>query len=114
MRARAIPGVRNYLAASAIYIGPLGAKAIPSKVLEYMACEKPIIIGIESVSRVLAVDGKNCLLVQPEAKTIAYEINKLIQNKDLSKNLASNAKMSINGFAWYKLTIQLEEIMEAI
>ena len=108
-------GVKNYLAASDICIGPLGAtKAIPSKVLEYMACEKPIITGIESVSRVLAVDGKNCLLVQPEAKAVASEINKLIQNKDLSRNLALNAKMSINGFAWDKLAVQLEEIMEAI
>lgn len=108
--------IKKYLAASDICIGPLGStRAIPLKVLEYMVCGKPIVTGINSVSRDVAVDGFNCICTPPEPQAVAEAILKVLENVEYAQYLGTNAIRTAYDFTWDKIVQDLEEILlEAI
>jgi glycosyltransferase involved in cell wall biosynthesis len=52
----------HYISASDVCIGSLGpTHSISLKMLEYMACGKPIVTGKDSVSKEVASNGLNCI-----------------------------------------------------
>jgi len=108
--------IKKYLAASDICIGPLGStRAIPLKVLEYMVCGKPIVTGINSVSRDVAVDGFNCICTPPEPQAVAEAIAKVLENEEYAQFLGTNAIRTASNFTWDKIVHDLEEVLlEAI
>ncbi|MBW8040407.1 MAG: glycosyltransferase family 4 protein [Planctomycetes bacterium] len=63
----------------------------PNKVFDYMAAEKPIIIGIDGAARKLVEDAKAGMYVEPEdAKEFAEAVLKLRENRQLCKEYGEN------------------------
>jgi len=104
--------IKRYLAASDVCVGPLGrTRAIPLKVLEYMVCGKPIITGINSVSRDVAIDGFNCICTPPEPQAVAEAIIKVLENEAYAQFLGTNAVKKASNFTWDKIVQDLEEVL---
>ncbi len=101
----------KFIVAADICIGPLTPTlAIPQKILEYMACGKPVVTGIKSVSRDLN-PNVNFLVVSPEPIFVAESIIKILENEEYSKILSSNGKTIAKRFTWEKIGAELERLL---
>jgi glycosyltransferase involved in cell wall biosynthesis len=104
--------IRHYLAAADVCVGPLGdTRTIPLKVLEYMACGKPVVTGIHSVSERVAMNGFNCMCVRPDPKAVSEAILEILQDQDLARRLGSNAERTAGRFTWDRIGEAFEAIL---
>ena len=89
----------------------------PLKVLEYMACGKPVVgSDIRQVAEIIE-DGKDGVLFpQGDVEGFAGKISKLAKNGQLREELGKNAlEKARNGFSWYTFAVRLqEELIECI
>jgi glycosyltransferase involved in cell wall biosynthesis len=91
----------KFVMAADICIGPLmPTLAIPLKVLEYMACGKPVITGKNSISRDLMKNYVNGLMVKPNYFELASAISDVLYDDNLKANLGENARKSAERFGW--------------
>jgi glycosyltransferase involved in cell wall biosynthesis len=106
----------RFIDAADVCVGPLmPTQALPLKVIEYMACGKPVLTGLHSVTRDLAVDGFNCVVVPPEPGAIAKALVELLTDGDLRARLGSNAARTALGFTWERIARDLEgQLLEAV
>jgi glycosyltransferase involved in cell wall biosynthesis len=101
----------KFVVAADLCIGPLmPTLAIPQKVLEYMACGKPVVTGIKSVSKDLN-PSLNLLVVPPEPKSVAEAIVNVLQNEEYARMLGSNGKRSVGKFTWDNIGAELERLL---
>jgi len=108
--------IKNFIVAADVCIGPLGStRAITLKGLEYMACGKPIVTGINSVSKDLAVNGINCMCVSLECQAVADFIMKLLNDEEYALLLGMNARKIVPKFSWDRIVTDLEKtLMDAV
>ena len=106
----------KYVKAADVCIGPLGStRAIPLKVLEYMISGKPVVTGVNSVTRDLAIDGYNCLCVEPTPSHVAEAIVRIIEDPDLAHILGENARKTASRYTWENISKELKTVLiEAI
>ncbi len=65
--------------------------ALPSKMFEYMACEKPIIVGIRGEARKIVDDSKSGISVEPEdPEMLSDAILNYFKNKEKCKEDGKN------------------------
>jgi len=76
-----------------------------------MVCGKPIITGINSVSRDVAIDGFNCICTPPKPQVVAEAIIKVLEDEDFGKMLGLNAKNTAFRFNWDRIVDDLEKIL---
>lgn len=94
----------KYICISDVAIGPLVATidtygSVPRKILEYMACGKPVVACRGGVSDDLIVDGYNGFLFHPEnIQELASLILRSLSGSDLVKEVGLNARMHIEKF----------------
>lgn len=80
----------------------------PYKVLEYMACGKPVIVTEFEESRKIIKDGVNGFLVKEnDAEDVANKIELLLQNKNLRKKMGVDARKTSERYSWEKVTQKL-------
>jgi len=104
--------VIKFIEAADLCIGPLmPTLAIPRKVLEYMACGKPVITGVKSVSRDLAINDFNCLVVTPEPQSVSEAILRVLQDEEYARRLGLNAKRVVLEFGLDKVADELERTL---
>lgn len=104
--------VKNFIAAADVCIGPLGAtRAIPLKVLEYMACGKPVLTGLNSVSKDLAIDNRNLVCVSPNSHAVASSSIKILTDEVYAQNLGSNARETVLNFSWDRIVSDLNVVI---
>jgi len=102
--------VPRYIAIADICIGPLYPSldtygSTPRKVLEYMACAKPVIVCHGGVARDLVMGGYNGFLVRyGDLEELASCILKLVRNRKLAR------KMGLNG-RFHSLTFYDEKLL---
>lgn len=102
----------KFIATADLCIGPLmPTLAIPLKVLDYMACGKPVLTGVKSISKDLALNDSNCLIVPPDSKTVAGMVTKLLQDEDYARRLGANARKIATNFSWNKIATDLERLL---
>jgi glycosyltransferase involved in cell wall biosynthesis len=102
--------IKSFIAAADVCIGPLGnTQAIPLKVLEYMAAGRPIVTGVGSVSRELALNGINCLIAEMTSRSVADNIIKLLTDEDLQRRLIKNASTTVKLFYWNNIASEFED-----
>ncbi len=101
-----------------VCVGPLIARSIwygdvPTKVIEYMACGKPVIAARGSVTKDLIEDGISGVLVSSkDEKEIASAIGSLMNNASLSKLIGEEARNIITErFSSERLADRLENIL---
>lgn len=107
-----------YISLAAVAIGPLTAFPIsmgtmPIKVIEYMACGKPVVGCFNGAAKDLILDGYNGLLITPEsADELSSAVLRLLSDGDLAKKLGMNARKHVEAFFdWNVITEKLEQIL---
>jgi glycosyltransferase involved in cell wall biosynthesis len=104
--------IKLYLSAADVCVGPLGrTRAIPLKILEYMAAGRLIITGVDSVSREVAIDDFNCLCVEPDAEHIAEGVLKVMKYSEYRNRIVENAKETAAKFSWDNIVEELENTL---
>lgn len=110
--------IPKYVCMSDITLGPLVATidsfgVVPRKVLEYMACAKPVIVRRGGVSADLIIDGYNGFVFDSEATELAYVISKVIENPELAEKVGLNARKHVETFHDWEKTIGIfEEVLQ--
>ncbi|MFZ0731384.1 MAG: glycosyltransferase family 4 protein [Candidatus Sulfotelmatobacter sp.] len=66
---------------------------IPTKMLEFMACARPVILGVEGQARQIVEDSAAGLVIEPEnAEALAAAIDRLIANPALGPALGQKGR----------------------
>jgi colanic acid biosynthesis glycosyl transferase WcaI len=69
---------------------------IPTKMLEFMSCARPVILGVDGQARQIIEDAKAGLVIEPEnADALVTAINQLNPNRDLALELGRNGRVHI-------------------
>lgn len=103
--------VMDYVVASDICIGPiLPTLAIPLKVLEYMACGKPIVTGKGSVSQDLS-PSFNFVESEPDPEALSQAFLRIIDDPNFANTLSMRAKLLSERFSWQSIANNLEGLM---
>lgn len=101
--------VAKFIVGADVCIGPLmPTHAIPLKVIEYIACNKPVVTGKGSVSEDLA-DEKRIVAINPTPHEIFAAISKALLTEE-SQNEAISIYV-LERFSWQSLSIELERIL---
>lgn len=94
----------TYISIADICIGPLCPSldtfgSTPRKVLEYMACAKPVIACYGGVARDLVINGYNGSLVHyGDLEELASSILKLVKNHKLARRIGLNGRSHAEAF----------------
>jgi colanic acid biosynthesis glycosyl transferase WcaI len=69
---------------------------IPTKMLEFMSCARPVILGVDGQARQIIEDAEAGLVIEPEnADALVNAINQLAANRDLAMALGRNGREHI-------------------
>jgi len=121
-----IPPVRyekmpSYISLADIAIGPLVARldtfgSVPRKVLEYMACAKPVIATYGGVSSDLILNGYNGFLTSPgDAEELAITALRVMDGSRLADEVGKNARRHVEKFhSWDKIMDGFEQTLNRI
>ena len=104
----AVDDVVPYIEASDVCIAPLRfGSGTRLKILEYMACEKPVIstkIGAEGLD---VVNGKH-LIIEEDIELFAPWIECLVRKKEYAKEIGKNArKLIVEKYTWKNIIQEL-------
>lgn len=112
--------VPKYVSLADVAIGPLAALAItlgtiPKKVLEYLACGKPVVACHGGVSRDLVIDGYNGILVDPlNIDELSLAIISLLKDGELTKRLGENARRHVESLYNWNAIERLDELLRNV
>ncbi|MGB2602906.1 MAG: glycosyltransferase family 4 protein [Candidatus Sulfotelmatobacter sp.] len=66
---------------------------IPSKMLEFMSCARPVILGVEGQARAILEESKGGITIEPEnAEALANSIRHLAANPNIACELGKNGR----------------------
>jgi glycosyltransferase involved in cell wall biosynthesis len=75
---------------------PVFETVIPTKMLEYMSCSRPVILGVEGQARKIVQEAEAGLCIQPEnAKELVQALTRLAADKTLRESLGNNGRRYI-------------------
>lgn len=111
----------SYICLADVTIGPLVARldtfgSVPRKVLEYMACAKPVVACQGGVSSDLIRNGYNGFLIRPgDADELASTILKIINGPGLAEKVGRNAERHVKEFHdWDKIIDEFEQALQRL
>ena len=90
-----------YISASDVCVVPLRNSALfssvlPTKLLEFMSCARPVIIGVNGLARKIVQDANAGIYVEPEnSAELVHAIQQLASNSELCKTLGRNGRYYI-------------------
>ena len=92
--------IPTLISASDITIGPIRASmetigAIPRKVVEYMACGKPVIVGQNTISKDLIVDNTTGFIVKPNKESLLRILLYLINDPSIRVRIGESARQHV-------------------
>ena len=66
---------------------------IPSKMLEFMSCARPVILGVDGQARAILGEAKGGLTIEPEnADALVNAIRYLADNREIARGLGKNGR----------------------
>lgn len=66
---------------------------IPSKMLEFMSCARPVILGVDGQARAILEESKGGIMIEPEnAEALANAVRYLAANRDIACELGKNGR----------------------
>lgn len=88
--------------------------ALPSKMYEYMACAKPIILSIEGEAVNLLKEADAGIAVEPEdSEQMIKAIIKLLSDFELSRKYGENGRLYVmRNYSRYQITVKLESMLK--
>jgi glycosyltransferase involved in cell wall biosynthesis len=106
--------VATYQAAG-VYVHPSWWEGCPLSPLEAMACGTPVVAAASEGILEYAVDGDNCLLVQPRATTeLADALYRVLHDDQLRERIIAGGYETVKRFAWPRMADQFEELLLSI
>jgi colanic acid biosynthesis glycosyl transferase WcaI len=90
-----------YISASDVCVVPLRKCALfgtvlPTKLLEFMSCARPVIVGVHGLARTIVQDANAGIFVEPEnSADLVNAISRLAGNPELCKTLGRNGRLYI-------------------
>lgn len=115
--------IPEFISLADVTIGPLSPTyditaygSAPLKVLEYMACEKPVVVCRGQVSESIAIDRYNCVLFEPgDVHELSSAVVDLINDQSLAKYLGRNARRHMEKLcSWDVLIPRLESLLDSL
>jgi len=112
--------IPTLISASDITIGPIRASmetigAIPRKVIEYMACGKPVIVGQSTISKDLIVDNITGFIVKPNKESLLRTLLYLINDPSIRVRIGESARQHVVKYFSINAVIQkLRRIIQSI
>jgi glycosyltransferase involved in cell wall biosynthesis len=99
----------KFIAAADVCVGPLMAtQAMPLKIMEYMACGKPIVTGRNSISAELNPE-LNFLVVDAEPDKVSHALLRVLKDTDYAESLGCSASRAVSNFSWKRIANSLEK-----
>lgn len=114
--------VPEFISLADVTIGPLSlthdpavSGSFPLKILEYMACGKPVIVCRGAVSESLIIDGYNGVLCEPgDVHGLSSAVANLVEDQSFSEFIGRNARKHIEKMAnWDVLIPRLEKLLDS-
>lgn len=113
--------IPRYISVADICVGPLYPSlytygSVPRKVLEYIACAKPVIACQGGVSSDLIIDGSNGLLVSHgDYEKLASRVLELLENPGWARRMGLNGRHdALNRYDQRMLTDRLDGLFQEI
>ncbi|MEM2517886.1 MAG: glycosyltransferase family 4 protein [Candidatus Aenigmatarchaeota archaeon] len=107
-----VKDVAEPLAISDVAVAPLfRGSGTRLKVLEYLACGLPVVSTTKGVEG-LNIEGNSCVIIEDDVSSFARCIVKILNNLDIAEKMRRNAKESVVGYDWKKISAQLHETYE--
>lgn len=110
--------IPSYICLADVAVGPLTALPItigtlPIKVLEYMACGKPVVACYDGTSKDLIIDGFNGVLINPgEVNELSSALIKLLKDAEFAKSLGANAREHVK--KWHDWNVIIEKLDQTL
>ena len=79
-----------------------------------MAAGRPVVTGVDSVSKEVAVDGFNCICVEPDGEHVAGGILKALRNDKYRNKIVENARKTATKFSWDSIVRELEDTLRQV
>ena len=97
--------IKQVISEASVCIFPSYAEALPVSWLEAMSMSKAVVASNVGWANEMIMDGEDGFLVHPsDHSNFALKINKLLEDENLNKNMAQNARKSVlNKFSSEKL-----------
>jgi colanic acid biosynthesis glycosyl transferase WcaI len=75
---------------------PIFETVIPTKMLEYMACGRPVILGVEGQAKQIVEAARAGICIQPEnAGELAQAVIRLSEDSNLRKSMGNNGRQHV-------------------
>jgi glycosyltransferase involved in cell wall biosynthesis len=89
---------------------------IPTKMLEFMSCARPVILGVDGQARKIVEDAAAGLVIEPEnAAALCAAIQQLAANRELANTLGQNGREYIlQNFSRAKTAQKYLEVLERV
>ena len=107
-----------YICLADVAVGPLVALPItvgtlPIKVIEYMACGKPVVACYDGASKDLVIDGYNGVLIRSgDVSGLSSALIRLLKDVRFAKNLGVNARRHVEKYHdWNVITGELDRLL---
>lgn len=101
----------KFIIAADVCVGPLMAtQAMPLKILDYMACGKPIVTGRNSISADLSPE-LNFLVVRPEHGAVSEALMRVLKDTEYAESLGSKALKTVGKFTWRRTALDLDRVL---
>ena len=103
--------VREYMAASNVFILPSLSEGFPVTVVEAMASGLPIVATNVRGLPEIVKDGENGFLVEPKnLEEIADKVLLLLKNEELRKRISKRNKEEVKKYSWKNIVEKLEDV----
>lgn len=105
---------KAYVCVGPLCLSPINYYTIPTKILEYFACGKPVVSS--PVSKDVLVNEFTGLVVKNVTpKVIAKQFSRILDDEKLASQMGTNARrLAIEKFNWEKIISQIEREIQEI
>lgn len=108
--------ILDYYRRCSIFVVPTLYENLPTRVLEAMACAKPVIATNVSAMPEVITSGRNGILVPPRSsEALAKEINGLLEDRRARKRIGANARHTVvSKFDWNRNARKMADLYEEV
>lgn len=110
-----VKDLRPYYNSASVLVAPMRFVAgVQNKILEAMSMEVPVVTSTMGNEGVDAVNGKN-IFVEDDPNMFALRVVKLLENEDLRKKIAKNARFFVREkFSWNSVVERMDLIAKKL
>lgn len=111
-----VPEIKDYYAASDIYVFPTAYEPFGLVITEAMACGLPVITSKSAGAAELISDGCDGLLLNEPSNVdeIAGKIKLMVEDESLRRHMCRNARKTAENYSWDEIAKRTMEVYEEV